>query len=90
MDASSSTMPTSVASTITANARLTSNIRMNDTCAGIIAANEIDITGASTAGIRRGAAMAGAAGLNRPAMGTTRRPEVPNSTADDFCQQLMT
>ena len=40
-------MRTSVASTSTASVRPTPNIRMNDTCAAISAANEIDITSAA-------------------------------------------
>ncbi len=47
MNAGSSTMRTSVASTMTASVSPTPNIRMNDTLEAINAANEIDITRAA-------------------------------------------
>jgi hypothetical protein len=47
INAGSSTIRTSVASAATASVRPTPNIRMNDTCAAINAANEIDITRAA-------------------------------------------
>ena len=47
MNAGTSTMRTSVASTRTARVRPRPNIRMNDTCAAISAANEIDMTNAA-------------------------------------------
>ena len=47
MNAGTSSIRTSVASTSTASVRPTPNIRMNDTCAAINAANEIDITSAA-------------------------------------------
>ena len=47
MNAGTSTIRTRVASTSTASVSPTPNIRMNDTCAAISAANEIDITSAA-------------------------------------------
>ena len=47
MNAGTMTIRTSVASTSTASARPSPNIRMNDTCAAIRAANEMDITSAA-------------------------------------------
>ena len=47
MNAGTSTIRTSVASTSTASVSPSPNIRMNDTCAAISAANEIDITSAA-------------------------------------------
>ena len=47
MNAGSSTIRTSVASTSTASVSPRPNIRMKDTCAAISAANEIDITSAA-------------------------------------------
>ena len=47
MNAGTSTIRTSVASASTASVRPSPNIRMNDTCAAISAANDIDITNAA-------------------------------------------
>ena len=47
MNAGTSTIRTSVASTSTASVKPSPNIRMNDTSAAISAANEIDITSAA-------------------------------------------
>ena len=47
MNAGTSTIRTSVASVRIASVRPSPNIRMNDTCAAISAANEIDITSAA-------------------------------------------
>ncbi len=55
MKAGTSTIRTRVASTSTASVRPTPNIRMNDTCAAISAANEIDITSAAAVITRAGA-----------------------------------
>ena len=47
MNAGTSTIRTKVASASTASVRPRPNIRMNDTCAAISAANDIDITSAA-------------------------------------------
>ena len=47
MKAGTRAIRTNVASTSTASVRPRPSIRMNDTCAGISAANEIDITNAA-------------------------------------------